>query len=291
MFERLLVVTDLSPNSNALINSLNGLKNYGAEKCLLLNCLNLQESISSAYSYSNAELDRILQNQKETLEKQGFSVETRILTGADKDEINKIAVKEGYSTIVIGAPKHTLTSEVFFSGLAYDVIHFAQKPVLFIRLEKNKKDGELYAKGLVSEMGNHILFPTDFSKNADLAFTCLTEMAAGGAKKITLMHVQDESRMSPHLENRIEEFNVIDSERLQNMRKILLEKGNAEVKIVLKYGFPSIEILKTIDDFGVQLVVMGSQGRSFVKEFFLGSVSHNVARLSSSSVLLIPAKR
>jgi len=37
--------------------------------------------------------------------------------------------------------------------------------------------------------------------------------------------------------------------------------------------------------------VMGSQGRGFVSESFLGSVSHQVARRSPAPVLLIPAKR
>jgi len=36
---------------------------------------------------------------------------------------------------------------------------------------------------------------------------------------------------------------------------------------------------------------MGSQGRGFIKEVFLGSVSNNVARHSAASVLLIPAVR
>jgi len=45
-----------------------------------------------------------------------------------------------------------------------------------------------------------------------------------------------------------------------------------------------------VEDAEVKLVVMGSQGRGYVKEFFLGSVSQNIARLSPSSVLLIPTK-
>ena len=41
----------------------------------------------------------------------------------------------------------------------------------------------------------------------------------------------------------------------------------------------------------IRLVVMGSQGHGFIKELFLGSVSHGVARLSDASVLLVPARR
>ncbi|MCA1785684.1 MAG: universal stress protein [Desulfobacteraceae bacterium] len=36
---------------------------------------------------------------------------------------------------------------------------------------------------------------------------------------------------------------------------------------------------------------MGTQGRGFLGEFFLGSVSHNVARHSVAPVLLVPGLR
>jgi nucleotide-binding universal stress UspA family protein len=38
-------------------------------------------------------------------------------------------------------------------------------------------------------------------------------------------------------------------------------------------------------------VVMGSQGRGFLAEVFLGSVSHQVVRRSPVPVLLVPAGR
>jgi nucleotide-binding universal stress UspA family protein len=33
---------------------------------------------------------------------------------------------------------------------------------------------------------------------------------------------------------------------------------------------------------------MGTQGKGFIKEIFLGSVAHNVSRLAACPVLLIP---
>jgi nucleotide-binding universal stress UspA family protein len=52
-----------------------------------------------------------------------------------------------------------------------------------------------------------------------------------------------------------------------------------------------VEIMRVIQQSNVHLVVMGSQGRGFVEELFLGSVSHNVARHSRAPVLLIPSRR
>ena len=287
MFEKVIVATDLSRNSDVLVNCLGELKAYGTQRCLLLLCLNMQETASIALSYSSHQLETSLQNQKESLEEQGLIVEARILSGDLKNEINKIAVDEDYSAIIVGAKINSMISELFFSGIADDVIHHSQKPVFVIRLEDKPKAECSCVEAIGCNIGNHILFPTDFSQNADFAFKYLTEITIMGAKKITLLHVQDKSRISPYLENRLEEFNEIDNQRLQKMKKILQEKGNIEVETVLKYGSPSVEIIKLVNELNIKLVVIGNQGRGFFKELFLGSVSNNIARLSPSSVLLI----
>jgi len=49
--------------------------------------------------------------------------------------------------------------------------------------------------------------------------------------------------------------------------------------------------LKVIREQEVSLVVMGTQGRGFIEELYLGSVSHNIGRLAESSVLLVPIQR
>ncbi len=295
MFKRLIIAADLSKDSNELISCLGALKVYGAEKCLLLQVRTAAETLGIDNAYEAVMIARhgeFLENQKKILEKQGLNVEARALAGTLTSEINRIAKDENYSAVVVGAEKHTSIGEVYFSDLANDLIHVAQKPILLIRLRKHVNEGTQSCTEITGfEIGNHVLFATDFSENADVAFPYVVEMAADKAKKITLLHVQDRSRISPYLETRIKEFNEIDNGRLQSMKEILQEKGRAQVDTVLKFGSPSVEILNFVKEQNVQLVVMGSQGRGFVKEFFLGSVSHNIARSSPSSVLLIPAKR
>ena len=113
-------------------------------------------------------------------------------------------------------------------------------------------------------------------------------IAADGAKKVTLLHVQDLSRIAP---DRLEEFNKADELRLQELKKSLSATGSIEVDTKLLQGSPAVEIIRLVNEQKIPLVVMGSQGRGFVNELFLGSVSHNVARHSAASVLLVPAKR
>lgn len=291
MLSKFIIATDLSPASFAVVNCIGGLKAYGARHCLLLQCLSLQEVSSIAASYTTAPIDNMLKDQKQILEKQGFTVEAKVVPGFAKREINRIANEDNYSLIVVGSHGHSMVGEVLLGGVASDIIHNARKPVLVVRLE-NKQEGEnICIQAARCDFSGHVLFPTDFSENADQAFTFLEKLVSDGIKHVTLLHIQDKARIEPHLKQQLDEFNKIDRERLEKMKAALKKKGNARIDIELVYGAPYTEIMRVIRERNVNLVVMGSQGRGFVKELFLGSVSHNVARNSEASVLLIPAKR
>ena len=53
-------------------------------------------------------------------------------------------------------------------------------------------------------------------------------------------------------------------------------------------GHPLPAILRVLESQDISLIVMGTQGKGFIKEIFLGSVAHNVSRLATCPVLLIP---
>lgn len=291
MFSRFIVATDLSPASFAVVNCMGGLRALGARECLLLQCLSLQEVGSTALSYTTAHLETNLAEEKRILESQGFSVTARVVPGFAKTEINRIAAEENYSLIVVGSRGHTLMGETLLGGVASAVIHHARKPVLLVHVEMVTGQGDVCIRASRCDFSDHVLFPTDFSENADHAFEYLEEIVTGGSKRVTLFHVQDKSRVDPHLRDRLEEFNEIDRSRLKKMKALLEAQGKAEIAIEISFGSPVQEILRMIREKDVRLVVMGSQGRGFIKELFLGSVSHNVARHSEATVLLVPAKR
>ena len=295
MFKKFIVATDLSDDSLELIGCVGRLKAYGAQKCLLIQYRTVDEVIDYTRGQSNLSLhkyEEVFKENQQNLVEEGFEVETRVLAGYPATEINKIAVAEDYSLIVVGARRRTSSGELYFSTLANDLMHAVSKPLMIKRPRRTditEKDGRVIIDGC--EVAQHLLYPTDFSENADIAFTKILEMAPGNAKKVTLLHVQDAAKISPHLDDKVEEFNRLDKARLEGMKKLLQDRGDIEVDVIVKYGSPAVEIIKTIEEGSIPLVVMGSQGRGYVKEFFLGSVSANVARKAHSSVLLIPTKR
>ena len=291
MFSRILVATDLSPASISLIDCVAFLKLFGSRECLLLQCLNMHDVNAPVFEHSRSVLEPILNDQIERMRKHGLMTSGRIIPGSAKTEINRIAVDENYSLIVIGSRGHSLAGAMLLGSVASSVIQNARKPVLLLRLEVKDGVDVQCLPTCQCDFREHILFPTDFSDNAKQALVYVEKLVRDGAKRVTLFHVQDKTRIDPHLRDRIEEFNEIDRSRLQIIKENLQSRADVIVDIELAYGSPFREIMRMIIGKKISLVVMGSQGRGYIEEIFLGSVSHNVARHSVVPVLLVPAQR
>lgn len=289
MFSKMLVATDLSEASERAICALGNLKHLGTREALLVHVFNIRDVGSLA--------DRLMELAKPSFERQqktladlGYAVTAKMVLGLPQIEINRQADEHDCSLIVVGSTGSTMTGEVLLGGVASAVIHNATRPVLLLRLRLKEKKGEP-CPAYPCDPLEHVLFPTDFSDNAEHAFTYVSKIASCGAKRVTLLHVQDQGRIDRHLKERLAEFNRIDTDRLERLQRELKNAGAQNVELELPYGSPKKEILERIRKGDISLVVMGSQGRGFIGEMLLGSVSHAVARKSLAPVLLVPAVR
>lgn len=292
MFEKILIATDLSAASDSIVNCAEGFRKIGTEKVYLCHALGLKHIEDLKYQVIPV-VEPTLKKQKDVLEKAGLKTEIIIAPGIPSMEIHRIAEKEGVSLLVIGSHGESLARHIFFKlgGVACEVLHSHKKPLLLVRTKIAEKNREVCVEASCADFRKRVLFATDFSDSSHRAFLYVEEIVRKGCKDVTLMHVQDKSRIEKHLEHKLEEFNRIDTDRLNMLEKRLHEVGAENVSIKILYGSPTSEILKELEKGDYSLVVMGSQGRGFIQEVFLGSVSHNIARNAPVSVLLVPALR
>ncbi len=287
MFQRFIVATDLSPASFTVVSCLADLKTYGAQHCLLLQCLSYASAASVALSYHTEPLEGVLGEQKAILEKQGFTVEARTVVGTPVQEIVRIAVEEDFSLIVMGAKGHSLIAGKLLGGVAFGVTSKSQIPVLVLPIDK--KPGQDACEPITRcSFSDHVLFATDFSQVAERAFRYVQQLVAHGVRQVTLVHVLD--RPEPPKDG-LGDSETSARQRLDGMKARLLEQGASSVQAEVCLGVPFQEITRLVREREVHLVVMGTQGRSFVGELWLGSVSHDVVRHSVAPVLLIPARQ
>ncbi len=289
MMERAIIATDLSEASDIMVKHLGFLKEFGVKSLLLLQCPDYQEVASEVFPYVATIQTEAIERQKEVLEGHGFTVESRISPGSAKREINRIAEDEGYPLVVVGSQGRSLVGGAFLGGVAHEVMLGTKKPLLIIRISVNEHK-HLSVTG-ISEKGviNHVLYATDFSPGADETFVHLARLLdTGFVERVTLLHVQDRSHIEPHLVERLEEFNDVDEKRLEEMKNRLSASSKVQVETKLVYGNPHTEIMRELEGGDATMVMMGTQGRGFLRELFVGSVSQYVARRSQVPVFLVP---
>ena len=143
-----------------------------------------------------------------------------------------------------------------------------------------------------------VLFCTDFSENSDYAF----EFAYGIAKRdeglLYILHVTPEN---PHqafattmiTKEKLEQIQKAIEEDLDNNYQERYEKkieNGIRYECITKSGREDEEILKFAKDEKVDIIVVGTHGRTGIEHVFFGSDAEKVLRRSPFPVFVIPSR-
>jgi nucleotide-binding universal stress UspA family protein len=192
--------------------------------------------------------------------------------------------------IVLGAQGATAAQELLIGSTAYEVLRRATAPVLLEKFEVVRELGHVKCHRVCEHAFERVLHPTDFSDCADAAFRVVKCLKAAGTQEVIVLHVQDERVMKQRSPEQLAEFDRHDTERLEALCKAL-SMFDLRSRPVLRHGIPFKEALAVADEMEVSLIVLGSQGRSAVREMLAGSTFENVARLSRQPVLVVRPQR
>ena len=300
MFSKLLVATDLSEFSDKFICAMDSLRSLGAREVLLIHCFNIRDvkylsdrlqdfALPAFENRLMVSAEPAFERQRKSLEAQGYQTEARMVLGLPHVEINRIAAESRCDVIIVGSRGRTNAADLMLGNVSSAVIHSAVKPVLVLRLAPGACDQTATENVIPCAPLEHLLFPTDFSTHAEHAFSYVKQIVEHGAKHVTLLHVQDQGRIDRYLKDRLDEFNRIDFGRMECLKAELTSRGVKQVDIEIPYGSPKHEVIARTRKGDISLVVMGCQGRGYIGDVFLGSVSQAVVGYSAAPVLLIPA--
>lgn len=296
MFARVLFPTDFSSYADAVLACLPDLMSAGLREAILLSVIRtsdvpVPETVNrDSLEYWRWSLDEKLNVAKMALEGKGLRVQTRIEYGNPVEQIIGVAQDERVELIVLGAQGATAAQELLIGSTAYEVIRRATVPVLLEKFEVVRELGHMKCQRTCEHVFERVLHPTDFSDCADAAFQVVKHLKATGTKEIILLHVQDERVMKQRLQEQLAEFDRRDTERLDALCKSLSMFG-LQARALLRHGIPFKEALAVADEMNVSLIVLGSHGRSAVREMLAGSTFENVARLSRQPVLVVRPQR
>ena len=144
-----------------------------------------------------------------------------------------------------------------------------------------------------------VLFCTDFSENADYAF----EFAYGIAKRdkgiLYILHVIPYNPHQAYVESFIttEDLKKIQTAVEEDTANNYKERYEKEIEegisyeFVTKTGREDEEILTFAKQEHVDIIVMGTHGRTGIEHVFFGSVAEKILRHSPFPVFVIPCKK
>jgi nucleotide-binding universal stress UspA family protein len=277
MFSTVVIGTSLSDTSTRTLCCLQGLRAAGVRKAFLVHAMNIRD-VGTLYRQLRTLAMPALERQKRVLEEMGFEVAVDVRLGIPYVEIDQVAREHDASLIAVHLTTETLLADVFVGGVAYELLQRADRPVLAMKAKGADGDCELLCENVL----HHVLHPTDFSDNAERALAYVQGLAEAAQPAVTLVHVDETAAPAAA---------SLARDRLEGIAQQLQRAGARQVSVEVVGGSPTTELLKIARRNEHSLIVMGSQGKGFIKEIFLGSVSHSMIRHAGVPVLVVPAVR
>jgi nucleotide-binding universal stress UspA family protein len=310
MFEKALIPTDFSRYAHKMHECIAEIP--GLKEVVLLNILDASNPMNlekSGWSYDSLieDAEARLKEQVEILSQSGRSgltvkfllkIIVEPMSGADgvnlqrleprsnvgviyggsvAEAIQKTATEENVSIIIMGAQGKGLVEGILLGSVSADVLRHGETDLLLIRhqvLEGKEEDNlEKFCPNIFSRL----LVTTDFSPAAREAVSLVKGLQ--GVFEILLVHVI----------TRGEDFNE-SAKKLNIMREELAGVGQ-NVTVHILEGNPSEQILDLARTEDVSLLIMSSQGKGWLEQIRMGSVSSDVARRTDRPVLVVRQKK
>ena len=127
-----------------------------------------------------------------------------------------------------------------------------------------------------------ILYATDFSHYSNLAYFHAVALAEYHGARLIIVHVHMPGRAA--LPDGGADERAYWRGQLEQIRPV---NPDIPVQHVLLEGDPAEEIMRYAGDAGVDLIVMGTHGRTGVERLLMGSVAEKVMRGAGCSVLVV----
>ncbi len=211
-----------------------------------------------------------------------------VRTGTPGEEIVEYAAEVGADLLAMGTHGRTGIQRYVLGSVTERVLRLAEVPVFTVRADD---------RGGPDEAIEEVLVPTDGSICAAAAVDHGINLAGVADARVHALSVVDEPS-SPEmgvgpggLEPARDDIRKTLEERASDAVASVAtaaETADLAVTTAVQYGHTSQELLAYVDDAEVDLVVMGTQGRTGLSRYLLGSTTERVVRHAPVPVMAVP---
>jgi nucleotide-binding universal stress UspA family protein len=190
------------------------------------------------------------------------------------------ATQQDVDLIAMGTHGRTGIERRLLGSVTERVVRLSDVPVLTVR----SRDGHT-----ATFPYSDVLLPTDGSEQAAAAVDAAADVAGTYDARLHVLSVID--TMSLGIDVRSADVAELLEEDAQGAVETVADEARAAsvsaVETSVQYGHPYREINAYVDANDVDLVVMGTRGRSGLERYLLGSVTEKVVRTSSVPVMTV----
>jgi nucleotide-binding universal stress UspA family protein len=180
------------------------------------------------------------------------------------------------------APQYDQTGveRYLLGSVTEKVVRLSDVPVLTVKAED---DGE------VTYAYTDILVPTDGSEGAEPAIDPAVDVASTYDARLHALSVIDTMAMGVDVRSGaiLEALEESAQSTVQTIEEQAIQASVSAVETAIEHGSPYRGIRSYVEEHDIDLVVMGTHGRSGIERYLLGSVAEKTVRTSSVPVMTV----
>ena len=204
--------------------------------------------------------------------------------GEPSGAILEYADEHGADLVAMGTHGRTGMDRYVTGSVTERVVRLAEEPVLTVRAtERSRVDGDY----------TDVLVPTDGSEHAAAAVEHAVAVAERTGARVHAVSAVDAGRLGSSLDftpvDDLRELLETAAERATEAVVTRAEEAGLDAVAAVREGRPSRALLGYADEHGVDLIAMGTRGRTGIERYLLGSTTARTVRRSEVPVLAVDA--
>ncbi|MBX0296140.1 universal stress protein [Haloarcula nitratireducens] len=214
------------------------------------------------------------------LSESGISVEQAVRTDIPHKAILRYATEQGVDLIVMGTHGRTGVERYLLGSVTERVVRLSDAPVLTV---KTADDGG------VTYPYTDILVPTDGSEGAEAAISPAIDVGNTYDARLHALSVIDTMALGLDVRSAgmLDALEESARSAVETIEKQATQASVSGVETAIEHGNPYRGIRAYVEEHDIDLVVMGTQGRSGIERYLLGSVAEKTVRTSPVPVMTV----
>ncbi|MFD1648064.1 universal stress protein [Haloarchaeobius litoreus] len=280
MFEQILVPTDGSECATSAVGYAEDLASHYDATVHVLSVLDSRSAENAPeQEQSGSRAEAIVDEAGAEVSEADLPVERAVRSGVPYRVILEYVSDADIDIVVMGTHGRTGVERYLLGSVTEKVLRRSDVPVLTVRDT---------ADGSVHYPYESVLIPTDGSAAAEAAADVGLDVAGRYGSRLNVVSIVDAFSMG--LDVRSELMTDALEEAAEEAVDSIADRADdsvAGVETAVGYGRPYKKLRRYIEDNDVDLVVMGTHGRTGLERYLLGSVTEKIVRTSPVPVLTI----